>query len=91
MVHSACKGVTLTLMSMPPKDRHPGLSHATREVMISAITTDGATKVGRGKAHPQAVTQHAIALKALLAESNSLTTAEAALMSEWLDRLAKPQ
>jgi AcrR family transcriptional regulator len=89
MVHSACKGVALTLMAMPPESRDLGLSQAMRELMISAITTGAAAKATRGKARPPAVAQHAIALKAVLAQSDTLTATEAALMREWLDRLAR--
>jgi AcrR family transcriptional regulator len=83
MMHSACRGVVLTLISMPPERRDAGLSAATREAMLSVITTDVAT-VGK----VDGVARRAIALKASLQGCDVLTDAEAALLNEWLDRLA---
>lgn len=89
MVHSACKGVTLSLLAMPPGQRDPGLSEAMRELVISALTTD-AGRARRTSDSPQdRLARHAVALKASLPEAGSLSPAEAALMAEWLERLGK--
>ncbi|KWX65847.1 TetR/AcrR family transcriptional regulator [Mycobacterium sp. NAZ190054] len=84
MMHSACRGVVLTLISMPPEDRDAGLSAATREAFISVITTDAAT----GADNADGAGPRAIALKASLRDTAVLTEAEAGLLNEWLDRLA---
>lgn len=83
MMHSACRGVTLTLISMPPADRDLGLSEATREVVLSGITTDAGTmSTGTG------IAPRAVALKSALdPPPSALTRAETALLAEWLDRL----
>jgi AcrR family transcriptional regulator len=86
MLHAACRGVTLTLISTPAKDRDEGLSKATRDAILSAIATDrSATERGSDDDLPA---RRAVALKAVLRQSGALTPAEAALLSEWLDRLS---
>jgi hypothetical protein len=88
MMHSACRGVTLTLISTPPAGRDNELSVATREALLSAITTetrDGTTDHGTVGSE---LARHAIALKALAPTSPALSPSEAALLSEWLDRIA---
>jgi AcrR family transcriptional regulator len=86
MMASACQGVTLMLISTPVAERDEGLSTATREAILSVITDDGAARENRGDDLPR---RHAVALKAVLAKSRVLTPAEAALLSEWLDRLSR--
>jgi AcrR family transcriptional regulator len=89
MVHSACKGVTLTLMAMPPGQRDLALSQVMRETIIAAVTTD-ASRADRATGSAQdRVARHAVALKASLAQAGTLSRAEAALMAEWLERLGK--
>ncbi|MCT7658019.1 TetR/AcrR family transcriptional regulator [Mycobacterium deserti] len=83
MMHSACRGVVLTLIAMPPEQRDTGLSAATREAILSVITTDAASVDESDR-----VATRAVALKASLRGSRVLTDAEAALLSEWLDRLS---
>ncbi len=87
MMHSACRGVTLTLISQTPAERDPELSAATREAMLAAITTGGAA----GPADDAGVATRAIALKSVLETGGAgvLTEAEAELLKEWLDRLSQ--
>jgi AcrR family transcriptional regulator len=90
MVHAACKGVTLSLLATPAAQRDSGLAEALRETLIAAITTQAPQ--GRQRAPERAgdrVARHAVALKASLAEGTGLSPAEAALMADWLDRLAR--
>jgi AcrR family transcriptional regulator len=84
MIHSACRGVTLNLISTPVAERDQGLSTATREAIMSVLTTDALTPED-GEEDLRA--RHAVALKAVLGESPALTRAETALLSDWLDRL----
>ncbi|MGV0646096.1 TetR/AcrR family transcriptional regulator [Mycolicibacterium sp. XJ879] len=87
MVHSACRGVTLTLVSQPPQARDPGLSNATREAMLAAITTDRPDS----RLEDTRTAARAIALKSVLetGDASVLTEAETALLVEWLDRLSR--
>lgn len=85
MIHAACRGVTLTLISTPPTERDQGLSTAIREAVLSVAVADAAFPGARENDRPA---RRAVALKAVLDESSVLTRAEAALLSEWLDRLA---
>ncbi|GAA0942434.1 TetR/AcrR family transcriptional regulator [Pseudonocardia zijingensis] len=82
LVHSTGRGVTLTLIGMPPEQRDPGLSGFARESVIAAITTDGPAGDGAGSV-PAAVT-----LRAQLDDLAPLTDAERGLLREWLDRVA---
>ena len=85
MMHSACRGVILSLISTPPDERDSGLSEAVREAMLSVITT-GTTDLDDTEEDLPA--RRAIALKAVLPESRVLKPSEAALLSDWLDRIA---
>lgn len=85
MIHSASSGVTLNLIATKPSDRDPELSERVREAILAAITTDGAAPASQ--AGPAS---HAIALKASLPDAHAgLTEAEAALLVQWLDRIAQ--
>ncbi|GAA2540569.1 TetR/AcrR family transcriptional regulator [Mycolicibacterium diernhoferi] len=82
MMHSACRGVTITLLSTPAPERDPDLSAATREAILTSITTGAETADTTG------VGPRAVALKALLdPPPAALTAAEVTLLAEWLDRL----
>lgn len=90
MVHAACKGATLSLLATPVAQRDPGLAEALRETLISAITTQAAQAPARSRERPQdRVARHAVALKASLESATPLSPGETALMTEWLDRLAR--
>ncbi|MEV7966094.1 helix-turn-helix domain-containing protein [Sphaerisporangium sp. NPDC088356] len=87
MVHSAGVGVTLTLIATDPDKRDLELSALTREAVLRAITTDDSSA-----AHGPAadVASRALALQAALPDDDPrLTDAERALLTEWLDRLAR--
>lgn len=86
IILSACRGVTFNLISTPVAERDKGLSKATREAVLSVITTDVSTTEHGSEDDLPA--RRAIALKAVFGRSRALTPAEAALLSEWLDRLA---
>ena len=84
LVHSAGRGITLTLMGMAPERRDLTLSEQARESVISAVTTEGSVRevddVGPAVA--------AVTLRALLPGLAVLTDAERGLLGEWLDRIA---
>lgn len=84
LVHSTGRGVTLTLISQPENARDMSLSILARESVIATVTTDPPqhTEPGGG------VIGHAVALRAALPQTASLTDPERALLTEWLDRIA---
>ena len=87
MIHAAGLGVTLTLIGTEPEERDPALSEATREAVLAAVTTDAAPDTATGD---DQVSRRAVALKAVLPEEPAgFTPPESALLSEWLDRLAR--
>ncbi|MFF0461725.1 TetR/AcrR family transcriptional regulator [Streptomyces mexicanus] len=86
LMHANGLGVVLSLISTPPPERDAGLSAAAFEHVLRTITTDGD---GRPPA-PVSVASRAAALREALRESGTtaLTRSEAALLADWLDRLA---
>jgi AcrR family transcriptional regulator len=97
VVHAACKGTALELMALQPEHRDMRLSAMAREIVLEALTTPeraaagarakgGKTVAKRGT--PDMTAVHAVALKAVLAESSQLSDSEKALMGDWLTRLA---
>ena len=91
MIQAAGTGVVLSLIATKPEDRDPALSEATREAVLAAITTDeseAGAEGGNGRDH---AASRAVALKAVLPESEAeLTPGERSLLSELLDRIADP-
>ena len=87
MIHAAGVGVTLTLLGTESGNRDPGLSEATREAVLAAVSTDVAEvpEDGRGR-----VATRAVALGAVLPETEAeLTPGERIVLSEWLERLGR--
>lgn len=98
MIHSAGRGVTLTLMATPPERRDPSLSHACREAVLAAVTVPAAETAAEAEAAGEAADgvlsaadrRHAVALGAALSSSGAavpFTEAERAMFQEWLGRL----
>lgn len=85
MIHAGSVGVTLNLIAAPPETRNEGASAAVREAILSKIVSD-AEKAEKGDTG--LVARRAIALKAVLNDSPTLTPSETALLADWLDRLA---
>ena len=84
MVRAAACGVVFVLLETPVGERDPGLSNATREAVIAAISAD-APEPEQLSLAPVATT-----LRALLPGVNGLTNCERQLLAEWLDRLVRP-
>jgi AcrR family transcriptional regulator len=84
MIGAACVGVTLSLISGDGDGDDPEVSPRTREAVLAAVTTD---ETADGPSSPSAL---AVALATALADRvpAALTEAEAALLGEWLTRLA---
>ena len=70
----------LTLLSMPPQDREPGLADAMYDAVMQSILTDVPALAENGTASA------AVAFLAVVPKLSMLTDAERALLSEWLDR-----
>lgn len=83
LIAAGC-GTTLTLIATPPELRDPTFSASAREGVIAAITTDAPHALQSG-----AMTA-AVHLRAALTHTAALTEGEAALLREWLDRIATP-
>jgi hypothetical protein len=83
LVHAAGSGTTLALIAVPEDDRDPTLSHAAREAIIAAITTDAPAASEPG---PLAA---AVTLRAVLPHTTVLTLPERELLAEWLDRITE--
>ncbi len=81
LVTSAGRGITLTLISMPPDRRDPALSELAREAVIKAIITDAPADSAPGP-----VTA-AVALRAVLPQTDVLSEGERGLLQEWLARI----
>jgi AcrR family transcriptional regulator len=84
LVHSAGRGITLTLIGLPPDQRDPALAEMAREAVLAAVTTDAAADASPD-AGPIATV---VALRAVLPQLSVLTGAERGLLTEWLDRVA---
>jgi AcrR family transcriptional regulator len=82
MIRAACMGVTLTLIASGEDDQE--LSARTREAVLAAVTT------GDAEDRPSSVSAIAIALTSAMdgRTPRTLSPAEAALLREWLTRVA---
>jgi len=80
-------GVALMLVARPATFDDPGLSRRVRDAVHASILTPDR---GAGAREEAEVPSAAARLSALLrrAQGSGLSTAEAALMKEWLDRVA---
>ncbi|MFI8351809.1 TetR/AcrR family transcriptional regulator [Streptomyces cyaneofuscatus] len=87
MVMSATVGVALMLVARPATFDDPGLSRRVRDAVHASILTPDPDP---GAGEEAEVPSVAARLSALLrqAQGSGLSTAEAALMKEWLDRVA---
>ena len=80
LIHAAGTGAVLTLLSLPQQDRDLGLADALFDAVMRSILTDVPTLA-------QDVTiPAAVAFKTVVPNLPTLTDAERALLSEWLDR-----
>lgn len=84
VVQGASHGTTLLLIATPPDERDLTVADVAREAVIAAVTTD-APPSGSGDALAVA----ARTVRASLPSSTTLSGAEQALMTEWLERLER--
>lgn len=83
LIHAAGCGTTLSLIAMPEDQRDTELSVMAREAVIAAITTDAPVAAAPGPAGA------AVALRAALPQTSSLSAPERGLLAEWLGRIAR--
>lgn len=82
LTHAACVGAVLTLLDAPEAARDSGLANAAREAVIAAIT-----RAAPVTERPDAAGA-AIALRARLDQTATLSPGERHLLGELLDRIA---
>lgn len=80
LIHAAGTGAILTLLSVPPKERAPGLADAMYDAVMGAILTDAPSRAHGG------ATAAAVAFRTVVPKLARLSEAERALLAEWLDR-----
>lgn len=87
LIHATNTGVTLALISTPPGDRDPDLSPRARDSILATIIAPIDHDAPGNSDTPLAT--RALALDAALADNpHPLTRTEAALLHDWLHRLA---
>jgi AcrR family transcriptional regulator len=80
LIRAAGTGAVLTLLSLPPQDRDPGLADAMYDAVTQAILTDAPALPD------EPATAAAVTFRTLVPDLTTLSDAERALLSEWLDR-----
>src|ERR1700685_659898 len=81
LFHAASTGTLFTLLSMAPPDRDPGLVDAMYDTVMQTILTNA-------PALPEEnTTAAAVTFRTLVPDLATLSDAERALLSEWLDRV----
>lgn len=84
MMHSACMGVTFTLIGTPAERRDLTLSTQLREAVIAAVTVTADTPADREPA------RRAVALRAVLDDAPvEFSAGERILLGELLERIAR--
>jgi AcrR family transcriptional regulator len=80
LIHAAGTGAVLTLLSTPPEDRDLDLADAMYDAVVQSILTDVPALA------QDSTTAAAVAFRTVVPRLPTLTDAERALMSEWLDQ-----
>jgi len=82
LVHATARGTVLTLLAAAERERDPTLSGLAREAAIAAVIADVPAVAAPGPVGA------AVALRAVLADTDVVTRGERTLLREWLDRIA---
>ena len=80
LIHAAGTGAVLTLLGMPPEERDLGLADAIYDAVERTILTDAPALPDEG------ATAAAVTFRTVVPDLDTLSAAERALLSEWLDR-----
>jgi AcrR family transcriptional regulator len=83
LVHAAGKGITLSLIAMPPDQRDLSLSTMARESVLATVCTDAT-----GDSRDSSPVSAAVTLRSSLPQMSMLTANERALLGDWLERIA---
>lgn len=81
-MQAAARGVTLAIIDAAPDGVPTGLADQAREAVVAAVTTDQRLEPEPG------LRAAAAALRARLPEADALTSAERALLDDWLARIS---
>jgi AcrR family transcriptional regulator len=84
LIHAAGVGTVTTLLAIPEEERDPQLSSVIRDSVIASIIINATDQGQAGLA------SLAVGLRAHLGNAKVLTPGECLLLSELLDRLARP-
>jgi hypothetical protein len=80
LFHAASTGTVFTPLSMAPQDRDPGLADAVYDAVMQTILTNAPALPD------ESTTAAAVTFRTLVPDLATLSDAERALLSEWLDR-----
>jgi AcrR family transcriptional regulator len=83
LIRAAGTGVVLTLLAVPPPDRDLGLADAMYDAVMQAILTDAPALPD------EPATAAAVTFATVVPDLATLSDAERALLSEWLDRASR--
>ena len=82
LFHAASTGTVFTLLSTAPPDRDPGLVDAMYDTVMQTILTGAPALPENG------TTAAAVTFRTLVPDLATLSNAERALLSEWLERVS---
>jgi len=80
LIRAAGTGTVLTLLATAPEDRDPGFADAMFDTLTQTILTDAPALPDKP------ATAAAVTFQTVVPDLDTLTDAERALLSEWLDR-----
>jgi AcrR family transcriptional regulator len=83
LIHAAGTGTVLALLSMPPQDRDLGLADAMYDAVMQTTLTDAPALPD------EPATAAAVTFRTVVPDLATLSDAERALLSEWLDRASR--
>lgn len=89
-VQAAGTGVVQTLLSVPADERDLGLADTLYDAVLAQILTPGSESDPADEGAVGDPTAAAVALRALAPGLTALSTAERALLADWLDRVIAP-
>jgi AcrR family transcriptional regulator len=83
LIRAAGTGTVLTLLTQPPDERDQGLADAMYDAVMQTILTDAPALPD------EPATAAAVTFQTVVPDLTTLTDAERALLSEWLDRASR--
>lgn len=83
LIQAAGIGAIMTLLSVPPERRDPGLADDIYEAVLRQLLSDAPPPADTGPAAA------AVALRAVTPQLDALSSAERQVLAEWLDRIVE--